>query len=79
MSHRFVLFLLLVRKTKPMLFRLLPICLKKHVDEKKYIDVGVGVEHQLGVTRNRLDTAVAILKEKGYDVINIQILQVRNR
>ena len=30
------------------------------------IDVGEGVEHQLGVTQTHLDTAVAILKEEGY-------------
>lgn len=47
--------------------------LKKQVDEKKYIDVGVGTEHQVGVTRTRLDTAVAVLKEQGYPVHNIHI------
>ena len=40
--------------------------LKDQVDKKKYIDVGSGVETQLGVTRTRLDTSIAVLKEEGY-------------
>jgi hypothetical protein len=50
--------------------------LKDQVDKKKMIDVGVGVEHQMGVTRTRLDTAVSVLKEQGYVVHNIQIQQI---
>ena len=50
--------------------------LKKHVDEKKYIDIGRGVESQLGVTATHLNTAVAILREKGYEVHNIKVLQL---
>jgi DNA-binding CsgD family transcriptional regulator len=49
--------------------------LKKHVDEKRYIDIGGGVHIGLGVTRTHLDTAVAILREKGYEVHNIHIPQ----
>ena len=52
--------------------------LKKHVDEKGMIDVGKGVEHHLGVTKDRLASAVAMLKEKGYEVHNIFIPQVTN-
>ena len=50
--------------------------LKEQVDKKKMIDVGVGVEHQIGVTKTRLNTAVARLKEQGYEVHNIQIQQI---
>jgi len=50
--------------------------LKDEVAQKKYIDVGVGVEHHIGVTRTRLDTAVAVLREQGYVVHNIYIEQV---
>jgi hypothetical protein len=50
--------------------------LKKHVDEKKYIDIGGGVHLSVGVTRTHLDTAVAILREKGYEVHNIHVMQV---
>jgi hypothetical protein len=50
--------------------------LKDNVAKKKYIDVGTGVESQLGVTSTHLNTAVAVLKEQGYTVHNIKILQV---
>lgn len=50
--------------------------IKKHVDKKKYIDVGVGVEHQLGITKDRLRTAVAVLKEQGYTEHQIKIQQL---
>ena len=50
--------------------------LKKQVDSKKYVDVGRGVESQLGVTQTHLNTAVAILREKGYEVHNIKVLQL---
>jgi len=50
--------------------------LKDAVDNKKYIDIGVGVEHQLGVSRTKLLTAAAILKEQGYEEHNIKIQQL---
>jgi hypothetical protein len=50
--------------------------LKAQVAEKKYVDVGVGVEKQIGVTNTRLNTAVAVLKEEGYVVHPIQVRQV---
>jgi predicted transcriptional regulator len=49
--------------------------LKSQVDKKSYIDIGKGVEHHVGVTRNRLDTAVAMLKEQGYTEHTIYIQQ----
>ena len=36
------------------------------VKDKKYIDVGSGVEYQLGVSRVKMDTAVAMLEQQGY-------------
>ena len=48
--------------------------IQKHVDEKKYIDVGGAVHLAVGVTKTHFDTAVAILREKGYEVHNIHIL-----
>lgn len=42
--------------------------LKDQVAEKKYIDVGAGVEYQIGVSRDKLDTAIAVLKDQGYMV-----------
>lgn len=50
--------------------------LKGEVDKKGMIDVGVGVEHHVGVTRSRLDTAVAVLRERGYGLHTIYIAQI---
>ncbi len=49
--------------------------IQSHVDKKGMIDIGKGVEHHVGVTRNRFDAAVAILKEKGYTVNTIYVEQ----
>ena len=49
--------------------------IKSHVDQKGMIDIGKGVEHHVGVTRTRLDTAVAMLKEQGYTVHTIHVQQ----
>jgi hypothetical protein len=46
--------------------------LREHVDRKKYVDIGRGAEIQLGVTTTRMNTAVAVLKEEGYQVYSIQ-------
>lgn len=40
--------------------------LKKNVDEKRYLDIGTGVETQLGVSREKLDAAIVALKDLGY-------------
>lgn len=40
--------------------------LKKAVDKKGYIDVGGGVENQMGVSRNVLDNSIRKLEEEGY-------------
>jgi hypothetical protein len=50
--------------------------LKDQVAKKKYVDVGSGVESQLGVTQTRLNTAVAVLREQGYAVHNIKVQQI---
>lgn len=50
--------------------------LKSNVDDKKYVDIGAGVENRLGITDTKLRTAVAILKEKGYVVHPVQTPQV---
>lgn len=50
--------------------------LKDQVAEKKYIDVGGGVENQLGITQTRLNNAVAMLKEEGYEVHTIKVTQL---
>ena len=54
--------------------------LKEQVAEKTYVDVGKGVERQLGVSREKLDTALAILKADGeYVVHNVQVAQVGSK
>lgn len=50
--------------------------LRRQVDEKKYVDVGVGVENQLGLSNERLKTAVSILKQEGYVVESIPVPQL---
>lgn len=50
--------------------------LRKEVAEKKYIDVGLGVEHQLAITKTRLETAVQVLKNEGYALHTIFVPQV---
>lgn len=52
--------------------------LQKNVDTKGFIDVGVGVERELNVSKTKLDTAIAMLKEKGYEVITVKVEQATN-
>lgn len=53
--------------------------LKNAVDKKTYIDVGSGVEIGLGISKTKLNAALAALKEEGYNVHNVQIPQVGAR
>lgn len=50
--------------------------LRKSVEEKKYIDVGEGVERSLGIPRTKLDAALQKLKDEGYEVKNLQVQQI---
>lgn len=50
--------------------------LKDQVDQKGVIDVGVGVENQLGISGTKLKTAIAALEEQGYVTHNVQVDQV---
>ena len=51
--------------------------LRERVDTGAYIDVGTGVEHHLaGVSRQKLDTAIALLEQEGYSVIKVQVDQI---
>lgn len=52
--------------------------LKEQVESKPYLDVGKGVERQLGITKTQLDTAVEMLKEEGYHLIPFNVEQVTN-
>lgn len=42
--------------------------LKKELAQKKVIDVGAGVEHELGISRNKLEDALFILEAEGIAV-----------
>lgn len=44
--------------------------LRDQIESKGLVDVGAGVENQLGISRTKLDTALAMLKEEGYSVHN---------
>lgn len=50
--------------------------LKDDVDKHGFIQIGSGVEHQLGITSTKLGHAVAVLKEDGYRVHPVQVPQV---
>ena len=52
--------------------------LKSEIDTKRVIDVGAGVERELGVTRNKLDEAMDLLEAQGYQVMGIGIPQANN-
>ena len=49
--------------------------LKKTVDEKSYVDIGRGVEANIGISKDKLNAAVALLKEEGYEVHTLKIQQ----
>ena len=53
--------------------------LKKQVDEKGMIDVGVNVELDLGVSRTKLDQALYALESEGYKIHKGRVEQVTNR
>lgn len=50
--------------------------LKRQVDEKKFVDVGSGNENYFGVSAPRLTTALAILKDEGYQVHRVKVDQM---
>lgn len=50
--------------------------LKAQIEEKKYIDVGAGVEHHLGISDTKLKTSVARLEEEGYKLHYVKVEQL---
>ena len=52
--------------------------LKKQVDEKGMIDVGTGVEKELGISKEKLNTALFILGKEGYPTYKGGIPQATN-
>lgn len=52
--------------------------LRKELAEKGWIDVGEGVERELGVSETRLNQAIALLQEEGYNDYTIGVSQATN-
>ena len=52
--------------------------LKKQVDTKGMIDVGAGIELELGVSKEKLNEALYMLKMEGYDTFGGGVAQVTN-
>lgn len=52
--------------------------LKKMIDKKGMIDVGTGVERELGISREKLNQALYILEMEGYPVYGGGVPQVTN-
>lgn len=52
--------------------------LKKQVNEKGMIDVGVGVERELGISKEKMKQALYILEMEGYELYGGGVPQVTN-
>jgi len=50
--------------------------LRDHVEEKLVIDIGGGVENQLGISKEKLGNAVAVLEDEGYIKHQVKVTQV---
>lgn len=53
--------------------------IKEQVDKKGMIDVGIGVERELNVSKEKLDQALGMLQEEGYPVYGGRVQQVTNK
>lgn len=52
--------------------------LEQQVKNKKMIDVGVGTENDLNISREKLNTALYILEKRGYNIYQGNVPQVTN-
>lgn len=52
--------------------------LKKEIDKKGMLDVGAGVERELGVSKQKMEEALRILELEGYNVYGIGVQQTTN-
>ena len=50
--------------------------LRETIDKKGVIDIGAGVESNLGISRTKLNTSVALLEEEGYKVHYVKTEQL---
>ena len=53
--------------------------IKEQIETKGMIDVGTGVERELGISKEKLNQALSILEEEGYPVYSGRTEQVTNR
>lgn len=53
--------------------------IKQQIESKGMIDVGAGVERELGISREKLNQALKMLEEEGYPVYKGGIPQVTNK
>lgn len=52
--------------------------IQEQIDSVGAIDVGIGTERPLGVSRTKMETAIEILVDKGYEKHNIKVEQATN-
>lgn len=50
--------------------------IRKNVDEHGIVDIGKGVEYQLGIKGTRLKAAVAVLRDEGYETYTLKVKNV---
>ncbi len=53
--------------------------IKKQIDEKGIIDIGEGVERELGISKEKLQQAIIILQDEGYNVYGRSVEQATNK
>lgn len=53
--------------------------LKEQVDKKGMVDVGVGVEKELRISKEKLNEALYLLQREGYEVYSGRVPQVTNK
>lgn len=53
--------------------------IRKQIETKGMIDVGTGVEHELNISKEKLNQALAILESEGYPIYKGGIPQVTNK
>lgn len=49
---------------------------RSNVDSKGLIDIGPGVAETIGISRDKLEKAVNVLQNDGYEVLNLQVNQL---
>lgn len=53
--------------------------LRSQIEEKKFLDVGLGTEYHMGISRQKLDAALRLLKDEGYRVDTVKVKNLGTR